>query len=109
MGGFRFDGAPEPDATLSFITASDISVSDFVVELRDIVEAPIPVAQIAQRITVAQFKQIRATPNAGQRAVFACRSGLRAWQAATHLQSYWTGEISLIAMGNTPGPERQTP
>ncbi len=104
--GFRFDGAPEPDANLGFIAASDIAVSDFVVELRGVVEAPIPVAQTAQRMTVAQFKQARATPNAGQRAVFVCRSGLRSWQAATHLRSYWTGEISLIAIGDTPPIER---
>ena len=108
MGGFRFDGAPEPETCLGFIAASDIAVSDFVVELRDDIEAPVPVAHIAQRMTVAQFKQASATPNTGQRAVFACRSGLRAWQAATHLRSYWTGEISLIAMGDVPDTMRLT-
>ena len=100
-GGFRFDGAPEPETCLGFIAASDITMSDFVVELRDDIEAPVLVAHIAQRMTVAQFKQESTTPHTGQRAVFACRSGLRAWQAATHLRSYWAGEISLIAMGDT--------
>ena len=107
-GGFRFDGAPEPDTCLGFIVASDISKFDFVVELRDNIEAPVLVAHIAQRMTVAQFKQESITPNVGQRAVFACRSGLRAWQAATHLRSYWTGEISLIAMGEMPDSVKPT-
>ncbi|MFT6089415.1 MAG: molybdopterin/thiamine biosynthesis adenylyltransferase [Sulfitobacter sp.] len=108
-GGFRFDTAPEPDAELRFIAASAITASDFVVELRDETEAPTPVAPFAQRLTVAQFtQQQNAAPNAGARAVFACRSGLRAWQAATHLRSYWAGEISLVAAGDTVQPERQT-
>lgn len=107
-GGFRFDGAPEPKTCLGFIVASDINKSDFVVELRNNIEAPVRVADIAQRMTVAQFKQESITPNVAQRAVFACRSGLRAWQAASHLRSYWTGEISLIAMGEMPDKVKLT-
>jgi sulfur-carrier protein adenylyltransferase/sulfurtransferase len=107
-GGFRFDTAPEPDAALGFIAASDIAASDFVVELRDETEAPTAVAPFAQRMTVAQFTQQSAAPKPGARAVFACRSGLRAWQAATYLRSYWAGEISLVAVGDTVPFERQT-
>lgn len=107
-GGFRFDGTPEPAADLGFIAAADITSGDFVVELRSTTEAPTPVTPAAQRLTVASFAHQRAMPGAGQRAVFACRSGLRAWQAATHLRSYWDGEISLIAIGDTPQPERPT-
>jgi len=108
-GGFRFDTAPEPDAALGFIAASAISASDFVVELRDETEAPTAVAPFAQRMTVAQFtQQQNAPPEQSRRAVFACRSGLRAWQAATYLRSYWAGEISLVAVGDTVPFERQT-
>jgi sulfur-carrier protein adenylyltransferase/sulfurtransferase len=107
-GGFRFDTAPEPDDALGFIAASAIAASDFVVELRDEGEAPVPVVPFAQRMTVAQFTQQSAAPKPGARAVFACRSGLRAWQAATHLRSYWAGEISLVAVGDTVHFERQT-
>jgi sulfur-carrier protein adenylyltransferase/sulfurtransferase len=107
-GGFRFDTAPEPDTTLGFIATTAISASDFVVELRDQAEAPTPVVPFAQRMTVAQFTQQSAAPKPGARAVFACRSGLRAWQAATHLRSYWAGEISLVAAGDTVHFERQT-
>lgn len=99
--GFRFDTAPEPSQPLRFIAPSDVSTSDFVVELRDQSEAPIPVTANAQRLAVPDFDTTRPLPMNGQRAVLTCRSGLRAWQAARKLQSYWTGDISLIAMGDT--------
>lgn len=104
--GFRFDTAPDPTPDLSFIAASDISASDFVIELRGTDEAETPIAEHAQRLTVAQFADQNLTPNPSQRAVFACKSGLRAWQAATQLRSHWDGKITLIATGETPSTER---
>lgn len=105
--GFRFDTASEPKPDLTFIAAADTTTSDFVVELRGVEEAEMPVTSGALRMTVAQFREQNPSPTANQRAVFACRTGLRAWQAATHLRSYWDGEIHLIAMGDTPPIERQ--
>lgn len=107
-GGFRFTGAPEPEIGLTFIAAEAIGPGDFTVELRGLEEAPIPVTPNALRHDVAAFATNKPTPEPGQRAVLACRSGLRAWQAARQLQSYWDGEISLIAMGDTPSQKRQT-
>jgi molybdopterin/thiamine biosynthesis adenylyltransferase len=104
--GFRFDQAPDPVPDLTFIAPSQLTGSDFVVELRDTEEAATPVSAHAQRLSVAQFTDRQLTPATKQRAVFACRSGLRAWQAATHLRSYWDGDINLIAMGDTPPTER---
>lgn len=104
--GFRFDSAPEPHAGLGFIAASQISDNDFVVELRDSIEAPTPVTPTAQRLSVAEFTRNTPIPSPDQRAVFACRSGLRAWNAATHLRSCWAGDISLIALGDTSKNER---
>lgn len=106
-GGFRFDNAPEPDcALLSFISVSALKNNDFVVELRGLDEAPMPVTPRAHRYIVADFQNEklteRPTPGADQRVVLCCRTGLRAWNAARRLQSYWEGEISLIAMGDTP-------
>lgn len=103
---FRFDGAPEPENALSFISPADIKESDIVFELRDEIESPIPVIETAVRSNVAEAAQINLSQNINQRTVFTCRSGLRAWQAATHLRSLWAGEISLIAMGDTPHSER---
>jgi molybdopterin/thiamine biosynthesis adenylyltransferase len=99
--GFRFDTAPEPDVPLRFIARQDITATDFVVELRDVAEAPQPVTPTAQRMSVADFTGQNLTPHTEQRAVFTCRSGLRAWVAATHLRSYWAGDISLIALDET--------
>ncbi len=106
--GFRFDTAPDPAPDLTFIAVSEIKLSDFVIELRDTEEAATPVAENAQRLTVAEFADQKQTPITTQRAVFACRTGLRAWQAATYLRSYWDGDITLIAMGDTPPTERQS-
>lgn len=97
---FRFDSAPEPELALAFIAQEALLETDFVVELRDASEAQTPVTATAQRMSVAQFTTQKIRPDSGQRAVFTCRSGLRAWQAATHLRSYWAGNISLIAMGD---------
>ncbi|MBL1435278.1 MAG: ThiF family adenylyltransferase [Rhodobacteraceae bacterium] len=106
--GFRFDAAPDPAPDLTFIAATQISTSDFVVELRDADEISAPITATAHRLSVAEFTNQRLSPATSQRAVFVCRSGLRAWQAATHLRTYWDGEITLIATGDTPPNESQT-
>ncbi|WP_299967979.1 HesA/MoeB/ThiF family protein [uncultured Roseobacter sp.] len=105
-GGFRFDGAPEPENDLSFIAPGQITAGDYVVELRGTEEAPQPVVSSACRLDVAAFRAEIPRPAPGQRAVFACASGLRAWQAASHLRSYWDGDITLIAMGMMPAQQR---
>lgn len=110
FGGFRFDNAPEPTGMrLRFIAPDSIRTEDFLVELRDVNEAPQPVSPNANRHSVDDFSPNGPTPNEGQRAVLCCRSGLRSWQAARRLQTYWSGEISLIAMGDTPETSPKTP
>lgn len=98
FGGFRFDKAPEPNGKiLKFISPASISTNDFVVDLRGLDEAPQPITINAHRHNVEQFKRLSPQLKPNQRAVLCCRSGQRAWQAATHLQTYWQGEISLVA------------
>ncbi|MFA7432133.1 MAG: HesA/MoeB/ThiF family protein [Gemmobacter sp.] len=95
---FRFDGAPEPDGSCHrFIARSDLRADDFVVELRDAAEAPCPAAPHARRLRVEDFGPGGPLPAPGQRAVFACRSGLRSWRAADRLRPHWGGEIVLLA------------
>ena len=106
--GFRFDRAPEPELGPTFIAAASIEPDDFVVELRGIDEAPTPVTPEAIRLSVAELALQKPQPSADQRAVLVCRSGLRSWQAANHLRSYWSGTITLISMGDTPPIERPT-
>lgn len=104
FGGFRFDGAPEPEAPLRFIAPDQIAAEDFLIELRDPVEAPCPVAPEARRHAVADFGPGGPRPEPGQRAVFCCRSGLRSWAAARRLGRVWQGESLLIALGDPPSP-----
>lgn len=93
----RFDGAPEPANPHRFIAKADISPGDFVADLRDATEAPRPAAPHAHRLSVADFGAHGPLPAPGQRAVLACRSGLRAWRAADRLRAVWPGEIALLA------------
>ncbi|MBB1492673.1 MULTISPECIES: HesA/MoeB/ThiF family protein [unclassified Paracoccus (in: a-proteobacteria)] len=94
-GGFRFDGAPEPEGGFRFIDTSDIREGDFVLELRGEDEAPTPVHPAALRADPAAPPQ----PPEGTRAVIACRSGLRAWRAARILAASHP-DIVLIATGD---------
>ncbi|SHL11765.1 Molybdopterin or thiamine biosynthesis adenylyltransferase [Roseovarius marisflavi] len=100
FGGFRFDGAPEPEGGFAFIAASEIRASDALSDLRT-ADEPGPALAGAIRRTVPDF-DTPALPADGQRVVLACRSGLRAWQAATRLRQHWPGEIALIALGDSP-------
>ncbi len=97
---FRFDQAPEPDgAAFRFISHTDITANDYIVDLRAPDEAPL-ITPTAQRLSVEDFTNGTHIPAPDQRAVLVCRSGLRSWRAATALQHTWHGEIALIAMGD---------
>jgi len=99
---FRFDTAPEPvDTPFQFIASAQIEPTDFVVELRDMNEAPTPATGNALRKEVSDFGVGGPIPTADQRTVMCCKSGLRAWQAASRLNEVWDGQIVLVALGNT--------
>jgi molybdopterin/thiamine biosynthesis adenylyltransferase len=96
FGGFRFDGAPEAAGSFGFIAPEEIAPDDWLADLRGRDE-PGPALPRAARHVVPDFDRLR--PEA-RRAVLACRSGLRAWQAASRLAAQWDGEIALIALGD---------
>ena len=98
FGGFRFDTAADPVPSPAFIAPADIAESDFLIDLRARDE-PGPDLPQATRHTVSDFGPHGPTPHQNQRAVLACRSGLRAWQAADRLSQHWQGEIKLLALG----------
>lgn len=99
FGGFRFDAAPDPVPNPVFIAAEQIVAGDFLVDLRDPTEAG-PSLEGALRHSLHEFGPDGPQPEPGQRAVLACRSGLRAWQAAERLSENWHGEIRLLALGD---------
>ena len=103
FGGFRFDAATDPMPKPAFIAATDVRPDDFLIDLRAVDEAGPALPQPAIRHSVDSFAPGGPTPKTDQRAVLACRSGLRAWRAAQRLSTYWTGEVKLIALGDRPG------
>ena len=96
-GGFRFDDAPEAEDGFRFIDTTTLMPGDWVVDLRGLDEAPVPVTAGALRGDAAAPP----APPANARAVFACRSGLRAWRAARATAALYPNEIALIAIGET--------
>ncbi|MBM2293045.1 HesA/MoeB/ThiF family protein [Sulfitobacter pseudonitzschiae] len=98
FGGFRFDTATDPAPSPAFIAPCDITGTDFLIDLRAQGE-PGPDLPRATRHAVSDFGPDGPTPHDTQRAVLACRSGLRAWQAAERLSQHWQGEIKLLALG----------
>lgn len=100
FGGFRFDKAPEPVGGHRFIEPEGIKTDDHLVDLRA-ADEPGPKLSDALRAVVTDFDTENAPiPTGSQRAVLACRSGLRAWQAADRLSKVWNGEIALVALGD---------
>lgn len=81
---FRFDGAPEPEATFPDIVApAAIRDGDLLVDLRA-EDAPDPAAL---------------SPDPDQRVVFLCASGLRAWRAARSLADKGHRHLAICAAG----------
>jgi molybdopterin/thiamine biosynthesis adenylyltransferase/rhodanese-related sulfurtransferase len=99
FGGFRFDTAADPAPNPAFIALADLAATDFLVDLRARDEAG-PNLPHAARHLVTDFGPHGPRPDQNQRAVLACRSGLRAWQAAERLSQHWHGEIKLLALGD---------
>lgn len=91
---FRFDGAPEPEQSFPFLSASQLTRDDLIIELRDQDEAPEPIHPDAHRVSPRALKTIQCT---GQRLALCCATGLRAWRAAEELKPDWPGEIVLVA------------
>ncbi|MEM7379103.1 MAG: ThiF family adenylyltransferase [Pseudomonadota bacterium] len=92
----RFNHAQEPETAFAFIAADQVGANDRVIELRDEREAPRPVHPRADRLAPARVGELGpAAP--GQRTVFCCQSGVRAWRAATDYHFRLGGECALLA------------
>ena len=95
FGGFSFMGCPEPQRKLCFISKSMLGRRDLIVELRDTFEADQAISPTAIRMTPTEVSDLSPAP--GQRVVLCCNSGLRAWRAASLLQSRGFENLALLA------------
>ncbi|MBK3745497.1 HesA/MoeB/ThiF family protein [Paraburkholderia aspalathi] len=99
---FRFDKAPEPaEIPFPFIALADLAPDDVLVELRGMDETPYALRADAIRLSVDVFQAGPVTLPNTSRVVICCRSGLRAWRAATALRPHFAGQIALIAAGDS--------
>ncbi|WP_411836974.1 ThiF family adenylyltransferase [Paracoccus sp. ME4] len=94
MGGFRFDGAPEPADPLPFVARDQIRADDLLIDLRT--EAP-PIAG-ARHVPPERIGTL--DPGPAARVVLACRTGLRAHHAGQTLRATWPGPIALLALND---------
>ena len=94
MGGFRFDGAPEPADPLPFVARDQIHPDDLLIDLRT--EVP-PIAG-ARHVPPDRIGTL--DPGPAARVVLACRTGLRAHHAGQTLRATWPGPIALLALND---------
>jgi molybdopterin/thiamine biosynthesis adenylyltransferase/rhodanese-related sulfurtransferase len=101
FSGFSFGSAREPQGpVISFIAPSDVAAADLVVDLRSRTEAPVTPFPASLRLSVEEIEQLPGGTPSSQRVVLCCRSGLRAWHAATKLQTKGFTNLALLALGD---------
>ncbi|MDO6521707.1 HesA/MoeB/ThiF family protein [Shimia thalassica] len=95
FGGFDFANSPEPDHSYPFLSKDMLKADDLVIELRDVAEVADPIVPVAVRMTSDMLDDLQETK--GRRVVLCCHSGLRAWRAASQLQSRGFGSLAVMA------------
>ncbi|MFK4825222.1 ThiF family adenylyltransferase [Paenochrobactrum sp. BZR 588] len=102
---FRFDKAPEPKTVpFAFIAPEQLLTDDVLIELRDTTEAPQSLREDALRYSTQDFLENRVDLATDKRVALCCRSGLRAWRAASALRQVFSGHIVLVAAGDSSPP-----
>ena len=101
VGGFNFASAQEPaERALRFIARDDVTPADITVDLRSIEEAVDPAFGSSLRVLPHEIERVATDAAASRRVVLCCRSGVRAWQAATRLRTRGLTNLALIALGD---------
>jgi molybdopterin/thiamine biosynthesis adenylyltransferase len=97
FSSFSFLGAPEPVTSLAFVSVSELTGADVVLDVRSAAEiAAAPIAQ-ARCIVATEVDAWVATEPA-RRMVVCCRSGVRAWRAAHRLASLGRAHVAILAL-----------
>jgi molybdopterin/thiamine biosynthesis adenylyltransferase/rhodanese-related sulfurtransferase len=100
IGGFSFNEAPEPrEAPIAFIAATEVGVTDVVIDLRSLTETPVSPFPAALRVGVEALENSELALPREPRIVLCCRTGVRAWRAARALQRQGHTKVALLAMG----------
>lgn len=95
VSGFRFDDAPEPEQAIpAVIGVADLGAEDLVVELRGEAELPVLAIPGSRRMEATEVAGLAPAP--GQRVVFVCATGLRAWQAAQGLAALGHRHVAIL-------------
>lgn len=98
FSGFSFASAREEGEGFRFVARNDVTSSDVTVELRGEQEAPVPAFESSVRIAPGNIESLRVEPD--KRVVLCCRTGLRAWRAATRLRVIGHHNVALFAAGD---------
>jgi len=98
FSGFSFLSAREEGEGFRFIARKDITSSDVTVELRGEEEAPVPAFESSVRLAPDSIESLQV--ERGARVILCCRTGLRAWRAATRLRAAGHHNVALFAAGD---------
>ncbi len=96
---FDFWGAEEPVAYCPVLGLSQVAPEDVLIDLRSLQEAPNPLTKDALRCELCALESVLPRLPRDRRIVLACRSGLRASQAAERLKSVGYRDLALLALG----------
>lgn len=97
---FSFRSARDEGPGFRFISATDVASTDICVELRDVQEAPAPAIDSSVRLGVDQVDSLVPQLTSATRVVLCCRTGLRAWRAASRLRAAGHSNVALLAAGD---------
>lgn len=99
LGGFRFDTAQEPEASLRFISPALIQPGSQVIDLRPPHEVSEPVAATVWHVLPQDIDLVELSST--QPIVLCCNSGVRAWRVARKLQEQGFDRLEILAAGTT--------
>ena len=100
FSGFSFLSAREEGEGFRFIARAEVTSSDVTVELRGEQEAPVPAFSSSLRVAPEGVEDLRDRIGNDTRVVLCCRTGLRAWRAATRLRAVGHHNVALFAAGD---------
>ena len=97
LQSFRFDHAPEPVDLWQWLELSELNADDYLIELRNDIEQPLPVHSNIHRHTLQQLQNNPPHIDRRQRIVCICSSGVRAQQARHILKQHGYTQIAICS------------